>query len=261
MHLGSRHEFSTFRRTLGSILAATDDYAAIDETAVTDWMMRHLTVRTAPHNDPDALGRLEPRYSARSTHPSICRACRRPRSGSGCGSCAAGTDEPDDVPGAVHRGGTRLRPAQSSFVTLTRQPQLASWHAASHPAQLAMTDFLDHAEQDLQDQLQAPSPRALELHVGLPPTTRLLDHHDLDNYPYPLAHRRRPGRIVSACARKWHADQLIAVSSRPVPTGTPMSVVIGFRCGPGRNWLNLWKPTIDALGPLGPLGQRQRPRG
>ncbi len=59
MHLGSRHEFSTFRRTLGSILAATDDHAAIDENAVTDWMMRHLTVRTAPHDDPDALGRLE----------------------------------------------------------------------------------------------------------------------------------------------------------------------------------------------------------
>jgi hypothetical protein len=25
--------------------------------------------------------------------------------------------------------------------------------------------------------------------------------------------------------------------------------------GPGRNWLNLWKPTIDALGPL--LGSAQ----
>ena len=59
MHLGSRHEFSTFRRTLGSILAAVHDRATIDENAVTDWMMRHLTVRTAPHNDPDALGRLE----------------------------------------------------------------------------------------------------------------------------------------------------------------------------------------------------------
>lgn len=192
-------------------------------------------------------------------------------------------------------------PPQSSFVTLTRQPRLASWDAAGHPAQLAMTDFLHHAEHDLQDQLPAPAPWALELQVGLSPTTRLLDHHDLDNYLYPLAHRLGPGRIVSARARKRHADQsrarldtahptdavpdqtahrawttasagtpaykqqihsqLIAASSQPVPTGTPMSVVIGFRCGPGRNWLNLWKPTIDALGPLiGEGNRRWNPR-
>ena len=36
-----------------------------------------------------------------------------------------------------------------------------------------------------------------------------------------------------------------------------MSVVIGFRCGPGRNWLNLWKPTIDALSPLIGEGNRR----
>lgn len=30
----------------------------------------------------------------------------------------------------------------------------------------------------------------------------------------------------------------------------PITAVIGFRCGRGRSWLNLWKPTIDALGPL-----------
>ena len=36
MHLGSRHEFSTFRRTLGSILTAADGHEMIDENAVTD---------------------------------------------------------------------------------------------------------------------------------------------------------------------------------------------------------------------------------
>ena len=188
-------------------------------------------------------------------------------------------------------------PARSSFVTLTRRPRLASWDAVGHPAQLAMTDFLDHAEHDLQAQLRAPAPWVLELHVDLPPTTRLLDHHDLDNYLYPLAHHPGPGRIVSARARKRHAEQsrarldtahpsdavpeqpvhrawttapagttaykqqihsqLITASTRPVPTGTPVSVVIGFRCGPGRNWLNLCKPTIDALGPLIGEGNRR----
>ena len=59
MHLGGRHEFSTFRRSLGSILATADGHPAIDENAVTDWMMRYLRVRAAPYDDPDALGRLE----------------------------------------------------------------------------------------------------------------------------------------------------------------------------------------------------------
>ena len=56
MHLGGRHEFSTFRRTLGSILAAAEGLAAINEDALTAWMRRHLVVRTAVHPDPDVLG-------------------------------------------------------------------------------------------------------------------------------------------------------------------------------------------------------------
>jgi hypothetical protein len=59
MHLGGRHEFSTFRRTLGSILAAANGSEAIDEDALTDWMSRHLSVRTAVCADADTLGRLE----------------------------------------------------------------------------------------------------------------------------------------------------------------------------------------------------------
>lgn len=59
MHLGGRHEFSTFRRTLGSILAAADDAEEINEDRLTVWMLEHLRVIPVPHNDPDGLGRLE----------------------------------------------------------------------------------------------------------------------------------------------------------------------------------------------------------
>ncbi|MCW0215945.1 MAG: hypothetical protein OJJ54_21565 [Pseudonocardia sp.] len=59
MHLGNRHEFSTFRRTLGAILAHAADSSEIDEAALTDWMSKHLVVVTAPYPDPDDLGRLE----------------------------------------------------------------------------------------------------------------------------------------------------------------------------------------------------------
>lgn len=59
MHLGGRHEFSTFRRTLGSILAQGRGADTIDETALTEWMHAHLKVIAVPTDDPDTLGRLE----------------------------------------------------------------------------------------------------------------------------------------------------------------------------------------------------------
>jgi hypothetical protein len=40
-------------------------------------------------------------------------------------------------------------------------------------------------------------------------------------------------------------DQL--TEATPLPPG-PVRIQISFTVGPGRNWLNLWKPTIDALG-------------
>ena len=59
MHLGGRHEFSTFRRSLGSILAHASDEATIDEDRLTAWMHEHLRVVAVPFDDPDTLGRLE----------------------------------------------------------------------------------------------------------------------------------------------------------------------------------------------------------
>jgi len=59
MHLGKRHEFSTFRRTLGAVHAHRQNSATVDEQALTEWMMTHLRVLTAPYEDADSLGRLE----------------------------------------------------------------------------------------------------------------------------------------------------------------------------------------------------------
>lgn len=59
MHLGGRHEFSTFRRTLGAIIASSRDETAIDEIALTRWMHEHLRVIAVPFEDADTLGRLE----------------------------------------------------------------------------------------------------------------------------------------------------------------------------------------------------------
>ncbi|MFL1596232.1 hypothetical protein NQ854_25405 [Rhodococcus ruber] len=59
MHLGGRHEFSTFRRTLGAVLAHADGSAHIDEDALTAWMTQHLTVVALASEDADTLGQLE----------------------------------------------------------------------------------------------------------------------------------------------------------------------------------------------------------
>jgi len=59
MHLGSRHGFSTFRRTIGSILATQQGWAHIDEGQLTHWMEQHLRVVPLPFPDADELGRME----------------------------------------------------------------------------------------------------------------------------------------------------------------------------------------------------------
>jgi hypothetical protein len=59
MHLGGRHEFSTFRRTLGSILAHARGEPTIDEGLLTAWMHAHLKVVAVPFEDVDTLGHLE----------------------------------------------------------------------------------------------------------------------------------------------------------------------------------------------------------
>lgn len=59
MHLGTKHEFSTLRRSLGSILGAANGSPSIDEAELTRWMHSYLRVVTIPVADPDTLDILE----------------------------------------------------------------------------------------------------------------------------------------------------------------------------------------------------------
>lgn len=59
MHLGMKHEFSTLRRSLGSILAEAYEQPAIDEAPLTAWMHAHLRVVPIPVADADILDQLE----------------------------------------------------------------------------------------------------------------------------------------------------------------------------------------------------------
>lgn len=59
MHLCGRHQFSTFRLSLGSALAAARGETHIDEDRLTEWMHAHLRVIALPVADADTLGELE----------------------------------------------------------------------------------------------------------------------------------------------------------------------------------------------------------
>jgi hypothetical protein len=132
--------------------------------------------------------------------------------------------------------------------------------------------------------------RTIELVVGIPDSLPIdRGGRDLDNYLYPLARRLGPGRIVAAFGRKAHQPQsTVAVApaqptdasagppqlvlrtsvstqttawkhairqacaeavTRPLPPG---AVFLRIQLGVSRrrNWTTLWKPAIDALGPV-----------
>jgi hypothetical protein len=174
-------------------------------------------------------------------------------------------------------------------VALAETPRLASWNAATDPDQEALQSYLRAAEQKLLPSLErAAGPTTLRLDVGLTDETPLLEHRDLDNFLYPLAahlSKRADVNLVSVMGTKRHAgrsflaiepshptnapDTAITVhttasasnvaykeqirdqfgGSAPLPEG-PVHLEVAFVVGPRRNWLNLWKPTIDALGGL-----------
>lgn len=140
------------------------------------------------------------------------------------------------------------------------------------------------------DVQQLEAPWALYLRVGLPGPQLSLAHADLDNFLFPVASLLRnlaksSAPLVSAWCTKHvgaRSSILIAGAARsdapgpvaqvhttasaessafkeqvasqisgaaPLPPG-PVHVQLSYVVGPMRNWLNLWKPTIDALGPI-----------
>lgn len=170
-------------------------------------------------------------------------------------------------------------------------PRLACWEKADHPDQIRMRAYLDDTRA-LLGASRIDGPWALRLDVGLPTGRDLLDMGDLDNYAYPLAkHLMNPG-LVSVWCTKQHSEQsfvrieaarevlrpssdvLVAITNASASTvdykkqihaavagasvlpAGPVRLELAFVVGPGRNWLNLWKQTIDSLDPI--LG-RTRP--
>jgi hypothetical protein len=174
-------------------------------------------------------------------------------------------------------------------VRLSMEPQLASWDRAGSPGQVRLGRFLSHAEATAAPMMAAvDGSLSVELTVGLPGELSLTGGgRDLDNYLFPLAQRLGPARITAMFGRKVHGPSYLAVGpAEPdpgavpppfsaqisgsyeskqwksalrdrlvrtqvaVPGAGPVGMTIGITTGPGRNWANIWKPLIDAFGPV-----------
>jgi hypothetical protein len=168
------------------------------------------------------------------------------------------------------------------------KPQLASWERAGHPSQVKLGRFLAHVDALAGPVLATVSGRvAAELIVGFSDGASLIDGgHDLDNYLFPVAQRLGPERVAAIFGRKIHGPSSLAVGRARPETAElppqfsirmagsyerrewkqelhdrlaeqaatiepgPVELKIALTTGPGRNWASLWKPLIDAFGPV-----------
>jgi hypothetical protein len=176
------------------------------------------------------------------------------------------------------------RPDPASQRKLATAPVPESWNASAHPDQRRLNAYLDDAMKLLDaDRRAGGEALALELTVGLPAA------YPLTGYLFPLARRLHAESIAAVFGSKRADDfSTIAigraasltraapaprfsvrttVSSQssewkwqihracghaagiPLPPG-PVAVRIRLGVSPRRNWSVLWKPAIDALGPV-----------
>lgn len=71
---------------------------------------------------------------------------------------------------------------------LGEPPRLASWNASTDREQVALARYLAGVWALAEPRAnEVDGPLSLRLDVSLPETIALLDHHDLDNYAFPLA--------------------------------------------------------------------------
>lgn len=176
---------------------------------------------------------------------------------------------------------------------LRKAPRLASWNKSTDPDQVRLRDYLEDTAELLAPAMVASGPWVLALEVGLPAGRDLVDMADLDNYAYPLASRLRAKDMVSVWCSKRHADtsrvfiaparetagpsathtvhttasaqttaykeqvRSAVLGASEIP-GSGVQLQLAYVVGPQRNWLTLWKPTIDALDPL--LGRTRENR-
>src|SRR6516165_3458910 len=182
------------------------------------------------------------------------------------------------------------RPDPEGRLLLRGQSVLESWMAKSHQDQQKLDRYLDELEVLTAGAVGDRRHLSLELRVGLSAAIPLIGRgNDLDNYVYPVVRRLKADRFDVAFADKDHAgfsticigearltdapvsepqlsvrssapsdsrewkqqvfDACRRAISAPLPRG-PVAIDLRFTVARARNRPSLWKPAIDALGPV-----------
>lgn len=167
---------------------------------------------------------------------------------------------------------------------------LATWDSGAHPSQIRMKAYLAQLDAQLRPRLDgAEGALYVAIDAVVPAGRDLLHHYDLENYLTPVAHRLRDLPIVLASATKritqgksrvsigsaqrgieiengwqsfssvcapgpaWKAklrSDLLASGVTALAPG-PVEAHLAWGCNQhARSWINLWKPTGDAMGPI-----------
>lgn len=173
-----------------------------------------------------------------------CTGCRPGRTEAGTGMGLPAGTPPVTVREADGRAGAMLPTAPSpvpgswpvhvAFAMPTSQPhrlpvppRLASWNKAGDPDQVRLAKYLAAAMLSVRVEQAVPATVAPSLDCCY--TVRTGTSSQSEKF------------------KEQVRDQLAA--ARPLPPG-PVAMQLCFTIGPGRNWLNLWKPAIDALGQI-----------
>lgn len=167
------------------------------------------------------------------------------------------------------------------------QPLLASWERSDNPAQIRLRAYLEEIATKALPACSDSDQLWCELSVDVEREERLTRHYDLENYLTPLVLKLGWRRFVLAKATKrvgggsvfrigrassvesgqamaqveagagamstaWKAGlrkQLVDLALAPARPG-PVSMEVAFHVAPDRNWVQLWKPAGDAMGPI-----------
>jgi hypothetical protein len=177
------------------------------------------------------------------------------------------------------------------------EPRLASWDHREYPNQQRLNAYLKPVYDGLAPLLANGGEWAISMIVDVGRDERLDRGHDVENYMTPLVKKlgwrhfvyaaitkrvgggsrisigpavRRaavpawngwngqiPGRIGSPEGKRSIRQALGAHVDEPLPAG-PVAVHLAWRLSASRNWVDLWKPTGDAMGPV--LGEPRFPQ-
>lgn len=176
------------------------------------------------------------------------------------------------------------------------EPQIASWDNKEHANQVRLQAYLRQVKAHFASTLESHDDLALSLVIDLKSERRLLRGNDVENYLTPLVHALGSRRFLYAEAEKRVGGGSSIAIGPAVPMGEPPSgsawsgrlsgnpgtaagkrairlgllnrgeavlppgpvtVQMAWRLRGNVNWVNLWKPTGDAMGPV--VGESRYP--